>query len=228
MRWLKRIAFTLITLAAIVAAGTLLPKPLFEQHQDEPRTRRILLLSNPIHTDIAVPIDAELLQQFGFLAADGLPVDLANAQYLVFGWGGRAFYLETPTWSELKPGPLLKGLTLDSAAMHVGLAGEIVASDMAIPLQVDEIHYRDMMNFIRSIFVDDASGKPIHINGSGYGDFDTFYEAKGPFTALLGCNTWTAASLRFAGVQTGYWNPLPVLLRWSLRLHNSGATMPEG
>ena len=40
------------------------------------------------------------------------------------------------------------------------------------------------------------------------------------FNALAGCNVWTAASLRQAGLKTGWWTPLPGLLGLSLKLHN--------
>ncbi|TIW01591.1 MAG: DUF2459 domain-containing protein, partial [Mesorhizobium sp.] len=55
----------------------------------------------------------------------GLPMDASDARYIVFGWGGRAFYLETPTWSQLKAAPVLKALTLDASVMHVDVAGTI-------------------------------------------------------------------------------------------------------
>lgn len=221
MRWLKRLAVLLGVIAVFIGLGASVPRPLFSPADNEPRTRRIFLLSNPIHTDIAVPIDASLLEAFTFLKSDGLPVDLPNARYLVFGWGGRAFYLETPSWSELKLAPLMKGLTADSSAMHVALGGEIAEGADAMPLHITEAHYRDLLAYIRSGFTHDKNGAPIHIAGSGYGDYDTFYEGNGVFTALLGCNTWTSAGLRRAGIRTGLWNPLPSLLRMSLRMHNA-------
>lgn len=221
MRWLKRLAAQLGVIAFVIGLGTLVPRPLFSDADNEPRTRRIFLLSNPIHTDIAVHLDAELLEAFPFLGSSGLPVDLPNARYLVFGWGGRAFYLETPSWSELKLVPLLKGLTADRSAMHVALAGEIAKGADAMPLYITEARYRDLLDQIRSGFAVDGNGQPIHIAGSGYSEYDTFYEANGVFTALLGCNTWTSAALREAGIQTGMWNPLPSLLRMSLRLHGA-------
>lgn len=224
MRWLKRLAGLLAIIAVIIGFGTLVPRPLFAPAEDEPRTRRILLLSNPIHTDIALPNDAETRAEFAFLEADGLPVSLPGARYLSFGWGGRAFYLETPTWSELKLVPLLKGLTADSSAMHVALAGEIAEGEDAIPLHISEPRYRALLAHIKASFAESADGAPLRIPGSGYGDYDTFYEANGTFTALLGCNTWTSAGLRAAGIQTGFWNPLPSLLRASLRMHGAPTT----
>lgn len=85
MRWLKRLAVLLGVIAVFIGLGASVPRPLFSPTDNEPRTRRIFLLSNPIHTDIAVPIDASLLEAFTFLKSDGLPVELPNARYLVFG-----------------------------------------------------------------------------------------------------------------------------------------------
>jgi uncharacterized protein (TIGR02117 family) len=53
-----------------------------------------------------------------------------------------------------------------------------------------------------------------------YGEYDRFYEANGTFTAVLGCNIWAAKALRTAGLRTGWWNPLPQTLRYSLELYN--------
>ncbi len=205
----------------LVALGTLLPSPLTAPASgDAPKSRKILVLSNPIHTDIAVPVDNEVVQTFGFLREDGMPFDMPEVKYLVFGRGSREFYIATPTWDQLKPLPLLKGLTLDRAAMHIDVAGTIpdVHPDVTAFL-VSDNEYKAMLTFIRDSFFDDANG-PLIIPGVSYGPFDKFYEADGYFTALLGCNTWTASALREAGITTGLWNPLPLTLRLSLKLHN--------
>ncbi len=55
------------------------------------------------------------------------------------------------------------------------------------------------------------------IEGAAYGLDDAFFEARGGFNALAGCNTWTAAMLRQGGLTTGWWTPLPQLLDWSVR-----------
>lgn len=201
--------------------GTVLPRPLFGSAVEEPeRPRRILVLSNPIHTDIALPLTDDLRDRFGFLETSGLPLDIEGARYLLFGWGGRAFYIETPTWSELKPGPLFKGLTADASAMRVALGGDVDSADPTVlTFDITEAGYQNLLGHIRESFAE-RDGAPVEIVGAGYGEFDRFYEANGMFTALLGCNTWTAAGLRKAGLRTGWWNPLPVLLRYSMQMYN--------
>jgi len=220
-RLFRSIGYSLVAIVIAVILGTVVPRPLFRDAETrEPTTHRILVLSNPIHTDIAIPLDASVRQRFAFLESDGLPLNAEGARYLVFGWGGRAFYIETPTWSELKPLPLLKGITADASAMHVGLTGDIGEPDPTVAgYDIPTATFERLLDYIRNGFRDEA-GKPMLIEGAGYGEYDLFYEAHGTFTALLGCNIWAGHALREAGLRTGWWTPLPVLLRYSMKLYN--------
>lgn len=205
-----------------VALGTLVPRPFWPAARAEGEgTRHILVLKNPIHTDIAVPLDDGVRRRFAFLADTGLPIEAQEARYIVFGWGGRAFYLETPTWSQLKTMPVLKALTLDASVMHVDAAGAILEPHPDVAgFDIDEEHFSPLLDYIAASFRQREAGGPMAIENAGYSTFDRFYEANGHFNALVGCNTWTAAALRTAGLRTGWWNPLPVSLGWSLRLYD--------
>jgi uncharacterized protein (TIGR02117 family) len=181
----------------------------------------IYVITNPIHTDIIIPVEAEARATFAFLADDGMPLDNPNVKWLMFGRGGRSFYIETPTWDKLKPMPALRGLTLDRAAMHVEPLGAINPElAQLIPLTISHDALKRLRNEILVSFSLDTAGKPQPIANSAYGEFDQFYEATGYFNALLGCNTWTARMLRTAGLRTGLWNPFPQSLRFSLNLYN--------
>jgi uncharacterized protein (TIGR02117 family) len=223
MRQFFRIVGGALVLAAtLLILGTFVPRPLFAvaSGDDTAKLHRILMLSNPIHTDIAVPIDGRTRELLGFLREAGIPLDAPNARYLIFGRGGREFYLSTPTWSELKPGPLVKGLTLDRAAMHVDIAGDIVVPHANVTaIEIGDVQYEALLRFILDSFAR-SGGQPVLIPGVQYGEHDRFYEANGYFTAVLGCNTWTAEGLREAGLRTGWWNPVPATLRMSLDLYN--------
>jgi len=212
-------------MALLLVSGTLIPRPLLPVPDDGPATRRILVIDNPIHTDIALPVDEAVLGRFAALAGSGLPMDHPGAKYLVFGWGSRAFYIETPTWSDLKPGPLLAALTLDSSVMHVSVAGPLDGGDQPWRgFDLTEAEFGRLMDFIEPGFGD----APTVIAGAGYGDNDRFFEAKGRFNALVGCNTWAAAALRAAGLRTGWWNPLPQTLGVSLDLWNRDQSFRAG
>lgn len=224
-RFLKILMVGVMFVIASVIIATVTPRPLWRDHDASATdaTRQILLLSNPIHTDIAIPVDDDVRAQFGFLPAAGIPIDLPQVRYVIFGWGGRAFYTETPTWSDLKALPTFKGLTLDRSVMHVEIAGDIDRHDPSVTVvNVTGAGMAALADAVRNSFSDGIDG-PMLLAGLSYGQYDAFFEADGYFNALLGCNTWTAAMLRQAGISTGWWEPLPVLLRMSLRLHNDDA-----
>lgn len=218
----RLLLLAVLVVGVAISAGMLIPRPLWRASAavDAPATHRILVLSNPIHTDIAIPIDASVRARFPFLEEAGVPASHPDARWMVFGWGSRAFYLETPTWSQLKPLPVLKALTIDRSVMRVDVAGEISELHPAVTgFEVDDAAFGRLLEFIGGSFVE-GQGGPVVIPGAGYGSNDRFFEAKGYFNALVGCNTWTARALREAGLTTGLWNPLPVTLSASLGIHN--------
>ena len=149
------------------------------------------------------------LAAFPFLRDAGLPVDNPDARWMLFGWGSRAYYMATPELSDTSFGPLFKALTLDASVMHVEILGALDETHPAVSsFDVPEAGFERMLAFIRASFAE-ANGAPVHIEGAHYGKNDGFFEANGSFNALVGCNTWTARALREAGLQTGWWNPLP-------------------
>lgn len=219
MKWLGG---GIVIILLLLVLGVLVPRPLLGRTQaaGDVGSRPFLLLANAIHTDIALPLDDDLRAEFSELAEHGFDIGNPQAAYLVVGWGGRAFYIETPSWSELKPLPVVKALTVDRSVVHLDLAGEI-ADDAAFArrLSVSEADYRQLIDHVLASFAR-KDGRMQVIDGASYGATDAFFEANGKFNALLGCNTWTASGLRAAGIGTGWWTPLPQMLNWSLDLHS--------
>lgn len=220
------VAVTLLILIAM-GLGILIPRPFaYPDGQsagqvDPSQSRRILVLSNPIHTDIALPADPDVLETFGFVSASGLELDHPGVFWIVFGWGGRSFYIETPTWSDLKPGPVIDALTWDASVMHVRRTGDISLSLEAVEaLDLSRDDFARLVDGIRRSFRSAPGGMPAPIPAAAYDAHDIFFPAEGGFNALIGCNTWTARMLRSAGFKTGVWTPLPRNLTWSLALHN--------
>jgi uncharacterized protein (TIGR02117 family) len=217
---LKWLGGGIVIILLLLVLGVVVPRPLLGRTQaaGDVGSRHILLLANAIHTDIALPLDDDLRAEFAELAEVGFDIGNPQAAYLVVGWGGRAFYIETPAWSELKPLPVLKALTVDRSVLHLDLAGEIPGdAPFARRLEVSETGYRQLLDHIHASFAR-KDGRVLMVEGAAYGPTDAFFEANGHFNAFLGCNTWTAAGLRAADVRTGWWTPLPQLLDWSLDL----------
>jgi len=223
MRFILRLTIGLLAVVVAVGVlallGTFIPYPLGAASAANGE-RRILVVSNPIHTDIAIPVDADTLARFDFLAPAGLPVAHPDARWLLVGWGGRSFYLETPTFADIKLEPTLRALTLDRSVRHVDVVTTIVQGHPQVQeLAISEQDYARLLDAMLASFTRE-DGAVVPIDGYAQGASDRFFEAEGTFNALLGCNTWTARMLREAGLRTGLWNPLPVSLSTSLALFN--------
>jgi uncharacterized protein (TIGR02117 family) len=218
----KRVVLFVALAFALASAGMFVPRPVWRSAaaHDAGVDQKFLIVSNPIHTGIAIPANDETRAQFTFLRNAGLEIDNPAVGYVIVGWGGRAFYTQTPSWADLKPIPVVKSFTIDTSVMHVELAGDIDENDPDVTVfTTDQAGAARLMQFILQSF-DGGPDNPISLPDYAYGPYDAFFEAKGYFNILLGCNTWTAAALRQAGVKTGWWTPLPWMLRLSLRLHN--------
>ena len=225
LRVLKRLIVGVLLVAALglvlLVLGAVVPHPdVARDTASAAPARQILVVSTEFHTDIAVPLTPETRAAFAFLDGTGLPLDAANAAWLLFGWGGRSFYLETPTLADIRPGPLFRAATIDASVMHVDVLGAVAPGHPAVTaLGVSEEGFAQLVHSIANSFVH-RDGAAIPIAEAGFGSTDRFYEAEGAFNLFVGCNLWTARALRAAGLTTGVWTPFPLSLTLSLRLFN--------
>lgn len=223
-RFVKRAASSLAAVVVIaclaLAAGVLVPRGGADVPASDGEGARVLLIANAIHTDLVLPATPEIRERFAFLAEDGLPLDHPGTAHLVIGWGGRDFYINTPSWAELRFVPAAKALTLDRSVMHVSLSGPLdeEAPDVRCFL-LGQAALERLLSAIEARFERDGDGEPLVIEGVSYTPYDRFYESDGWFNILVGCNTFTASALRAAGFTTGMWTPLPQALLLSLDLY---------
>jgi uncharacterized protein (TIGR02117 family) len=99
--------------------------------------------------------------------------------------------------------------------MHVEWVTEPYYASREIRLRPEE--YRRLWAAVRADFALDRSGKPRRIDHPGYGPADAFYRATGKASAIHTCNSWAAAKLRLAGVETSAWPPFVQGLVWRYR-----------
>lgn len=167
--------------------------------------------SNGVHTGIVMPKVAAGVDWRGLAR----PEHLADPRYgrydhVSFGWGERAFYLETPTWADVKARTVLAAAIGSSRTLvHVDhLPRPRAGADVRqVVLRPDE--YRRLAGHIAAYVV------PGGARFRGYGGRDAFYESTGRYSAIATCNAWTGRALREAGVRVGAWTPFPGgVLRW--------------
>lgn len=167
--------------------------------------------SNGIHTDIVVPKVAAGVDWRPLLRPEHLrDPRYAGYGYAALGWGERAFFLETPTWADVRPATVLAAaLGSGRTLVHVEhIARPVPGPDVrAVVLRPEE--YRRLAAFLRATFAEKPAALP------GYARDDAFYEARGSYSARRTCNAWIGDALRRAGVRVGWWTPFPwSVMRW--------------
>ncbi|HEU0043155.1 TIGR02117 family protein [Sphingomonas sp.] len=166
--------------------------------------------SNGVHTGIVVPKVAAGVD-WRWLAR---PEHLADPRYarhdhLSFGWGERAFYLETPTWADVKLATVLAA-ALGSAQtlVHVDHVPRPSSTGDVRAIVVTPEQYRRLAGYIA------ATVAPGARSYRGYYGYDAFYDGTGRYSAVRTCNAWTGAALAHAGVRVGWWTPFPATVMW--------------
>ncbi|MGU3392214.1 TIGR02117 family protein [Sphingomonas sp. M1A8_2b] len=166
----------------------------------------IFVESNGVHTGIIVPKVAAGVDWRGVARAEDLRDPRYGAfDHVAFGWGEKSFYLETPTWADVKLRTVI-GAAFGSTQtlMHVDHLPRPRAGDGAREIVVTPAQYRRLAAYIRASFRDGGA------RYRGYAGYDAFYAANGRYDAVRTCNSWTGDALRFAGVRVGVWTPFPV------------------
>ena len=204
----------------------------------------IAVLSNGAHTDFLLPAMLPLPREEALAAvaaetagplfwSDIFPVPpelkgYGASLYVYIGWGERDFYLNTPTWADIKPGLLVRAAVGGPAALHVeyGPAPDLAGlePDYAI-LRLTRAEYAALARFILSYTPRDPDGGALRIDAPGYGPYDAFYEAGGSFSMFNTCNTWAARGLAVAGQAVPRWTNLAWFVLYHLRVGARGAAI---
>ena len=71
-----------------------------------------------------------------------------------------------------------------------------------------ERQYSNLIKFVDDSMEKDRNGNYINIKTNAvYGKDDAFYEAKGSYSFLHTCNTWTNNALKVSGQKAALWTP---------------------
>ena len=145
------------------------------------------------HTGIALPVRRLNGPWRGLLR------DFPGADYLLFGWGERDYYMaREPTAGDalraLFPGPAVLLVTpLDGPPQQVLIGAKVYA------LGLTTAGFADLANYVWAGFDQAAKGSPRRI-GNGLAPGSVFYAGTGTYSATDTCNTWIAKGLRSSGL----------------------------
>jgi uncharacterized protein (TIGR02117 family) len=204
---LKYLAIFILSLLTYLLIVTLLSfvsvnEDFAENHQEIP----IYILTNGVHTDVVLPIKNEHYDWSNQLKFEHTKAKDSTYQYVALGWGDKGFYLETPTWADLKTSTALKAASgLSSAAMHVTFYKDLKESKSCKKLQISSDNYKKLILFINESF-QTKSGEFLKIETNAvYGKHDVFYEANGSYSLFYTCNSWANQALKAANQKAALW-----------------------
>ena len=168
----------------------------------------IYVQSNGIHTDVCLPTQTDDVNWLHFISAEHYSKNF-SFEYVTIGWGDKGFFLDTPTWADLKVSTALNAAFLPSTtAMHVKYSKEPKVSATRKKVFLDREDYLKMVKYIKSSFK--TKGNSIElIGGKGYSNDDNFYEANKSYHMFRTCNRWTNRALKEANIKTGVFALFP-------------------
>lgn len=166
----------------------------------------IYLLSNGVHTDVVVPVKSKIIDWSDKVQFQNTKSKDTTAKYLAFGWGDKGFYLNTPTWADLKFSTAFKAASgLSSSAMHCTFYKRMKEDELCRKIIITEKQYEQLAEFIQNSF-QMKNGQNVNIvTDAVYGNHDVFYEAKGSYNLFYTCNTWTNNALKSANQKACLW-----------------------
>ena len=207
---LKSIAAILGLIVIYVILSLTIPYiPVQKKATNEIADIPIYIYTNGVHTDIVMPIKSEQIDWSQKIPFDNTISKRTDFNYVGIGWGDKGFYLDTPTWAELKVSTAFyAAFWLGDSAMHCTFYKEMTEGEDCKKIMITDIQYADLIKFIDSKFDKNKKGENILIPTKAvYGKDDAFYEAKGSYSFLYTCNTWTNDGLKVAGQKAALWVP---------------------
>jgi uncharacterized protein (TIGR02117 family) len=204
---LKYFAIFILSLFAYLLIVSLLSfvsvnEDVAENHGEIP----IYILTNGVHTDIVLPIKNDYHDWSTQLKFEHTKSKDTTYQYVALGWGDKGFYLETPTWADLKASTAIKAASgLSTSAMHVTFYKHLKENQSCKKLQVSLENYKKLIAFINESF-QTKSGEFLKIETNAvYGKHDVFYEANGSYSLFYTCNSWANQALKAANQKAALW-----------------------
>jgi uncharacterized protein (TIGR02117 family) len=214
-RWIKRCFLGLASVLAVWVLINLIGLiPTNNSFLETEDGIEIFVVSNSVHADIVLPLKTSTHDLSEFFPEHHFPSSAGNPSHIAIGWGDTGFFLETPTWSDLKFSTAATALLWTSpTCMHVQLTDvNVYAQSQSVKLS--KTQFRQLVYFILASFQVNADGEFIQVKDAHFGQTDAFFQAKGSYHLFNTCNSWVGGGLRSAGVRAPMMSPLPGTPTW--------------
>lgn len=206
---LRTFICVLVFLGLYFSSAYILSRISVEKEQTTNADISVYILSNGVHTDIVVPAKNEWFNWCHFVDPQHTLAKDSTASFVAFGWGDKGFYLETPTWDDLKFSTAFKAaFGFSTSAMHVTHYRSMKESARCKAITLSKEQYLRLTAYITHSFLLNEQQDAINISTKAvYGTDDAFYEATGSYNLFKTCNTWANSALKSCGQKACLWTP---------------------
>ena len=167
----------------------------------------IYIQTNGDHTDVVIPMKNTIKDWSNEISYQNTKSRDTTGKYVAVGWGDKGFYLNTPTWSQLKFSVAFKAaFALSTSAIHATFCNELKEDNDCKKIMISNEQYKKLVAYIDDSFIRDVQGKVINIKtNANYDSQDAFYEAKGKYNLFFTCNSWANNALKSCGQKACLW-----------------------
>ncbi|HTE00230.1 MAG TPA: TIGR02117 family protein [Mucilaginibacter sp.] len=208
---LRAIAWVILSLVTFISSWLLaaLLLPLFTVNAKPTigNDVAIYIETNGDHTDIVVPVKNQMKDWHTEISYQNTISRDTTCNYVAIGWGDKGFYLNTPTWSQLKFSVAFKAaFGLSTSAIHATFCHNLSESADCKKIMISNAQYDKLVTYIDSTFKRDIQGNVVNIKtNANYDKEDAFYDAKGKYNLFYTCNTWANGALKACGQKACLW-----------------------
>lgn len=206
----KSLLLIIALILIYLLCASFLPKITIDKENNTKEEVEIHILTNGVHTDIVVPsVNEQMDWRKEILYSNTLANDTTQ-KYLAMGWGDKGFYLETPTWADLKASVAIKAATgLSTTAIHATYYSKMIESETCKKILISKDQYQRLIDYISNSFQRDSLNHFVNIKTkANYGKNDAFYNANGRYSLFHTCNSWANNGLKSCGQKCCLWTPL--------------------
>lgn len=210
---LRAVAWVILSIVFFVStwilAALAIPLITVNPHPITGNDVTIYIQTNGDHTDVVVPVMTSVKDWRSELRYQNTISKDTTKKYVAVGWGDKGFYLNTPTWSQLKFSVAFKAaFALSTAAVHATFCDTPRQNNDCKRIMIPNDQYTKLVAYIDSTFKRNIGGQVINIKTkANYDNEDAFYEAKGSYNLFFTCNTWANNALKSCGQKACLWTP---------------------
>ena len=177
------------------------------------RVHKIGLVRSPLRYDFLLPATPDTLKRFAFSKRAGVPLNHPAVEWLMVGWSARG---------SAEPGmdmgfvAFWRGFVGDSAIMRIDVTGHLEPMKGLTFIDLSDAQLQALLDTIEAGFRRNDAGGFISVDPVSSGQTAAVFEATGRFHFGHTGNAWVGETLRAAGLEFGFWTPIPQSVALSL------------